>query len=125
MNTHRRTTRFATIVCASVGSAGLLIVGAQVGFPAQDAATSSFNPLEHEARRFLVEARQEQERVLNPGEHLARRDLAEDVTATASTEPTSPVDPCSARLAQAWRDLGHFSDAYETYLLTQPPCAAG
>lgn len=34
-----------------------------------------------------------------------------------------PADPCAVRLTHTWRDLGHFSDAFETYLLSQPPCS--
>ena len=47
----------------------------------------------------------------NPREHLAHRDVA-----------GGPA-PCAAALAQAWERLGHYSDGYERYLLTQAPCA--
>lgn len=58
---------------------------------------------------------------VNLREHLAHGEIAtgDDVTA-----PTT-VDPRSIRLARAWIELGHFSDAYETHLLGQSSCAGG
>jgi len=46
------------------------------------------------------------------------------LTEAAPATETPPVrpNPCSVRLEQAWRTLGHFSDGFERYLLHQPPC---
>ncbi len=73
-----------------------------------DRGVSLRDGLEHEATRGLAAAQQAQARVFNPREHTARRGLA-----TAS---------CTSTLQQAWADLGHFSDAYESFLLRSGRC---
>lgn len=88
-----------------------LVLALTVGLaPAASAApdTSPRDALEHEATRGLVVARQEQAQAFNPREHAARQGLA-----TAG---------CTGVLAQAWSDLGHFSDGYESYLIRSGGC---
>jgi hypothetical protein len=61
----------------------------------------------------------------NPREHVAHMDVDEFRDGRDPGQPLSSADACAARLAQAWRWLGHFSDGYESYLLRQPPCSRG
>jgi hypothetical protein len=103
-------------LAAVVASTGLLLAGMQVSSAAVE-PIREVNPMEHAAHRYLAEAQQEQERVLNRREHLAQRDVINGAAGSIS----GGADPCSLRLARAWRALGHFSDGYETYLLHHSP----
>jgi hypothetical protein len=94
-------------IAAAVTSAGLLAALA----PAATATGSPGLARTAQMARSMAEARRNQDRVLNPREHLGHRDLA----------VPSSVDPCSTQLARAWQQLGHFSDAYETYLISHSP----
>lgn len=121
MSTTRTTHRTAVVfTAAALMAAGLVVSGSQASSSPKEPAAPALNRMEHEARRHLPEVRREQARILNQREHLAHRDVVETVTANAGPTPT---DPCAFRLAEAWRDLGHFSDGYESYLLRQPPCS--
>lgn len=95
-------------IAAAVTTAGVFAAIA----PAATATGSQGSAGNEHLARSMAEARHDQNRVLNPNEHLGHRDVAE--------EPTS-VDPCSTRLARAWQEMGHFSDAYETYLISHSP----
>lgn len=118
-----RTTRRTAVACtaAALVAAGLVASGSQASSSPKAPAPPTLNRMEHEARRHLPEVRLEQAQILNPREHHAHADVDETAPASSSAEPT-PTGPCAVRLAQAWSDLGHFSDGYESYLLHQPPC---
>jgi hypothetical protein len=120
MNAHRRTAhRIIASAAGIVAAAGVLAAaGGNDSTSASEAAPRPWNRMEHEAHRSLAEARQEQARLLNPREHEGHRPPL-----AAGVVPVDRIDPCTARLAQAWEELGHFSDGFETYLLKQAPCA--
>jgi|GEM_PF-6786965 len=80
---------------------------------------TTWNTMEHEARRSLAEARQEQDRVLNPSEHEGYRPSPPDGPAGRATI----AGTCAEALSQAWEDLGHFSDGMETYMLGTSICS--
>jgi hypothetical protein len=122
MHTRRLSTRrTALVIAAAAAATGLVATASQASSSPTETSGPALNRMEHEALRYLSEAREEQAQVLNPREHLGLRDVEEGSAEAAA--PTTRVDPCSARLAQAWQDLGHFSDGYESYLLRQPPCS--
>lgn len=143
MTVNRSTTNRTVVVAATVlvSAAGLVACGSQKDPASPRTVTSDLNQMEHEAHRQLAEVRAEQALALNPREHLAHQSV--DKGAAASVKVWSSVKPgehlarkgasgatlssssaaCSAALAQTWQRLGHYSDGYERYLLTQSPCA--
>lgn len=144
MTVNRSTIHRTVVVAATVlvSAAGLVACGSQQDPASPRAVTSGLNQMEHEAHRQLAEVRAEQALALNPREHLAHQSVDEG-TSASSVKVSSTVKPgehlarkgasgatlsssqaaCSAALAQAWQRLGHYSDGYERYLLTQSSCA--
>lgn len=139
--------RSAVILATAVLMAAALIAsGAQASSSPKQTHTAALNRLEHAAHKHLSDTRRDQARALNPREHQADRRQAETRQKQASaTNPrehqahvadnehahvsgtivqTTRMKACSAALAQTWRDMGHFSDGYEAYLLGQPPCSS-
>jgi hypothetical protein len=105
-----------TTIAAAVAAAAL--AGGAVASSEQP-SPPTWNALEHEARRSLAEAQQQQERVLNPREHEGHRPASE-----AGPAGRAPIaDTCADALAQAWEDLGHFSDGLETWMISTPVCS--
>lgn len=110
-------------VVAVVASIGLATSGIQASPTTNDTGPPSLNRMEHEAHRSLYDTRREQAQTLNPYEHLGLRDVNEAARVNRLPVSTNRLNRCAVGLAQAWRDLGHFSDGYESYLLRQPPCS--
>jgi hypothetical protein len=125
MRTSRPTSHRTTTVAVAVlvGVAGLIGFTDLGNSAIETAQPSALDGREHEAHRYLTEARKEQERVLNPREHLAHRDVEKAPSGAGTGAPARSLDPCAVTLQRAWQRLGHFSDGYESYLLRQPPCS--
>ena len=113
-----RTVVAAAAAAVAAVAAGALVATGALASAVEPLPTRTWNAMEHEARRSLAEAQQQQQRVLNPREHEAHR--------------PSPVGPagravitgtCAELLGRAWVDLGHFSDGMETWMLTTPACS--
>lgn len=144
MNVNRSTTHRTVVVAATVlvSATGLVACGSQQDPASPRTVTSGLNQMEHEAHRQLAQVRAEQALALNPREHLAHQGVDEGTSApsvkvsstvkpgehlarkgaSSATLSSSPAD-CSVALAKAWQRLGHYSDGYERYLITQSPCA--
>lgn len=150
MHTSRLSTHRTAIVLAAVVFAATALVasGTKASSSPKETNPPSLNRMEHQAHRYLAEAQQEQSRALNQREHQAhlseiRQEEALQKLAPAGSQHehqahrhTKKVAPasgtvvsptrtnqCALVLAEAWRNRLHFSDAYETYLLRQPPCS--
>ena len=127
MNTRRLSTRTIAVFLAAAFFVAIVLVasGNRASSAPKDADEPALNRMEHQAQQYLSEAHEAYARALNQREHRADQDVDESAPASGTVVPTPPaLNACSARLAQAWRDLGHFSDGYETYLLRQPPCSS-
>lgn len=149
MHTSRHSTHRTAIVLAAVVLAATALVtsGTRASSSPKETNPPSLNRMEHQAHRYLAEAQQEQSRALNQREHQAhlseiRQEEARQKSVPAGSQhehqahrhtkvaPASRAvvlptrtNQCALVLAEAWRDRLHFSDAYETYLLRQPPCS--
>lgn len=150
MHTSRLSTRRPAIFFAAAVFAATALVASGTKASSSPTETShpSLNRMEHQAHRYLAEAQQEQSRASNRREHQAhlseiRQEEALQRLAPAGSQHehqahrhTKKVAParrtvvlrtrtnqCALVLAEAWRNRLYFSDAYETYLLRQPPCS--
>jgi hypothetical protein len=142
LSTHRTVVVLTTVVVMAIG---LVASGIQASSSPKETSPPSLNRMEHQAHQALAEAQQEQARILNQREHQAHQALAEAqqeqarafdhehqahrgvkrvVPASRTVVPPARRNQCALMLERAWRDRRHFSDAYDTYLLRQPPCSS-
>lgn len=102
MNTTPNVRRIALVAASLLSASALVACGSQPVSGASGAVPASANRMDAEAHRYLIELGQ-----------------ARAISVASRTPPFT----CSETLAATWQRLGHFSDGYERYLLTRPPCA--
>lgn len=84
----------ATLAAAALVAVPATVTAATVDPPGSESDPPTWNAREHEAHR--------------PSSGPAGRAVV--------------TSPCAAAFSQAWEELGHFSDAMETWMLTTDTC---
>jgi hypothetical protein len=109
--------RVALTTLAAAVVAGALTTGAVAS--KVEPTPPTWNAQEHEARRSLAQGPEPQLWAGNPREHEGHRPAA----AAPPAGRAAVASTCGDALAQAWQDLGHFSDGMETWMLGTPTCS--